>query len=289
MWKEFKYIPDKTSFKDQETDSTGDIESKDIGKKKLKESKKILREVQDKLYAHDKYAVLIVFQAMDAAGKDSTIKHVMSGVNPQGCYVKSFKKPSSEELDHDFLWRCYKELPERGMIGIFNRSYYEEVLITKVHPDVLNYQKLPGFDIKNINKDFWNSRYDDINNFEKHLVENGTIVLKFFLNVSQKEQKKRFLDRINNPAKNWKFTLNDLNERQYWEKYMDAYKDILNKTSTDYAPWYVIPADHKWFMRMVVCDIIIDQMKSLSLEYPEVDEKQKEELIKAKDILESED
>lgn len=280
----------KKSLNDYQCDDTAGISDKQTGKELLKANVDKMKDLQDKLYAFDKYAILMVFQAMDAAGKDSTIKHVMSGVNPQGCQVKSFKKPSTEELDHDFLWRCYKALPERGNIGIFNRSYYEEVLITKVHPEVLMYQKLPSIETPdNLSKQFWHNRYHDINEFERHLVENGTIVLKFFLHVSKKEQKKRFLDRINNPSKNWKFTINDIQERKYWNDYMKAYEDIFLKTSTEYAPWYIIPADHKWFMRLIVSEIFVQAMEKLQLSYPDVSEAQKAELTKAKTILENEE
>lgn len=288
-WKEFLYDHSK-KLKDYPKDYTADIETKDIGKKRLKESRNRLADIQERLYAYDKYAVLIVFQAMDAAGKDSTIKQVMQGVNPQGCEVTSFKKPSDEELDHDFLWRCYKALPERGKIGIFNRSYYEEVLITKVHPKVLDYQKLPNIKTSDdIDQDFWKKRFDDINAFEKHLVENGTIVLKFFLNVSKKEQRNRFLSRINDQSKNWKFSMSDMKERNYWDKYQEAYQDILENSSTEHAPWYVIPADHKWFMRMTVSEIIIDKLESLNLQFPKVSDQMLEELEEARKILESEE
>jgi len=286
----FIYPPDKNkSIKDFDPDYTGKIKSKTEGEEQLKKSTKKLTELQDMLYAQDSYSMLLIFQAMDAAGKDGTIKHVMSGVNPQGCQVKSFKTPSYEELDHDFMWRSSKALPERGNIGIFNRSYYEEVLITKVHPEILSRQKLPHLK-KNILKDkkFWENRYEDINHFEKYLTNNGTVIIKFFLHVSKEVQKERFLDRINDPTKNWKFTINDINERQHWDKYMDAYEDILQETSTDWAPWYVIPANKKWFMRTAVSEIIIRTLESLNLSYPEITESQKKDLQKAKEILENE-
>jgi PPK2 family polyphosphate:nucleotide phosphotransferase len=284
------YPPDKKKkLKDFDPNYTGKYESKEEGCEKLKKSAKKLAELQDKLYAHDKYSLLLVFQAMDAAGKDGTIKSVMYGVNPQGCQVKSFKSPSSEELDHDYLWRSMKALPERGNIGIFNRSYYEEVLITRVHPEILTYQKLPNLAKDPLkDKKLWQNRYNDINNFEKYLTNNGMVILKFFLNVSKEDQKQRFLDRINDPTKNWKFTMNDIKERQFWDKYMEAYEDILRETSTEWAPWYVIPANKKWFMRTAVSDIIVATLESLDLKYPEVSEAQKKDLQTAKEMLESE-
>jgi PPK2 family polyphosphate:nucleotide phosphotransferase len=224
-----------------------------------------LAEAQELLYAADTWSVLLVFQAMDAAGKDGTIRHVMSGVNPQGCQVYSFKQPSSEELDHNFLWRCMKALPERGRIGIFNRSYYEEVLIVRVHPEFLARQRLP--DAKP-SKEFWQSRYEDINHFEQHLSRNGTTVLKFFLNVSKDEQRKRFLERIENAEKHWKFSAGDVAEREYWDDYMRAYEKMLGATSTPWAPWYVIPADHKWVSRALVANIICRAIRGLDLKYP---------------------
>lgn len=277
----------KGRLKDFSTDYHGGFKDKDEAKKMLEEGIKELAELQDKLYAHDKYAVLIIFQAMDAAGKDGTIKHVMSGINPQGCQVKSFKVPSEEELDHGFMWRCFKALPERGNIGIFNRSYYEEVLVVKVHPGILQNQRLPVMEDKST-QDIFKARYRDIRNMEAHFVENGTIVLKFFLNVSKEEQKKRFLDRINDPSKNWKFSMNDVKERGSWDDYMKAYEEALINTSTEYAPWYVIPADKKWFMRAMVSDIIISKLKSLDLHYPEISAEQKAKLLEAKASLEAE-
>jgi PPK2 family polyphosphate:nucleotide phosphotransferase len=222
---------------------------------------------------------------MDAAGKDSVIKHVMSGVNPQGCQVFSFKAPSQEELDHDFLWRTTKALPERGRIGIFNRSYYEEVLIVRVHPEILTAQHIPD---EERNENIWQHRYEDINNFERYLTRNGTVILKFFLNVSKKEQKERFLDRIERPEKNWKFSFADVKERERWEDYMHAYQEMLNHTSTHWAPWYVIPADHKWFTRAAVADIIITKLESLDLRFPDLSESHKQDLRRAKEILERE-
>jgi PPK2 family polyphosphate:nucleotide phosphotransferase len=246
---------------------------------------KALAEEQDKLYAQNQYALLVVLQAMDAAGKDGTIKHVMSGVNPQGCQVSSFKAPSVTELDHDYLWRCARALPERGCIGIFNRSYYEEVLIAKVHPEVLDAQQLPP-DLKD--KGIWKRRYEEINNFEKYLVNNGIIVLKFFLNVSKEEQQRRFLERIELPDKNWKFSASDARERLRWGDYHQAYEDCFNSTSTKWAPWYVIPADHKPFTRLLVGYVIYETLVKLKLKYPAVTKNQKEQLVQAKEILLSE-
>ena len=245
-----------------------------------------LAKYQNVLYAQNTYALLIIFQAMDAAGKDSTIKYVMSGVNPQGCQVFSFKQPSSEELDHDYLWRSVKALPERGRIGIFNRSYYEEMLVVRVHPELLQKQQLPNIPEDNR---IWQSRFEEVNNFEKYLVNNGTIILKFFINISKKEQKKRFLDRIELPEKNWKFSASDVIERAFWDDYMEAYEDVFNHTSTDWAPWYIIPGDRKWFTRLVVADIICHKLKQLNLRYPSVSEEHQRQLLKAKQMLENED
>ncbi|MFM7406750.1 MAG: polyphosphate kinase 2 family protein [Cuspidothrix sp.] len=245
-----------------------------------------LAKYQDVLYAQNTYALLIIFQAMDAAGKDSTIKHVMSGVNPQGCQVFSFKSPSDEELDHDYLWRSTKALPERGRIGIFNRSYYEELLIVRVHPEILKKQQLPNFPKGD---QIWKQRFEEINNFEKYLVNNGVIVLKFFLNVSKTVQKRRFLERIEAPEKNWKFSVNDVRERGFWNDYMKAYEDVFNNTSTEFAPWYIIPADRKWFTRLVVADIICKKLQELNLQYPQISEEYKQQLLAAKKTLEAED
>ena len=265
---------------------TNGLKDKVAAQEKLQEGVQKLAKYQDTLYAQDSYALLILFQAMDAAGKDSTIKHVMSGVNPQGCQVYSFKAPSSQDLDHDYLWRSTNSLPERGRIGIFNRSYYEEVLVVRVHPELLAKQNLPK---EAQGKDIWKKRFKQINHFEEYLVNNGIIVLKFFLNVSKEEQKKRFLDRINQPEKNWKFSASDAQERQHWDEYMQAYEEMFSNTSTDHAPWYIVPADHKWFTRLVVSDIIVDKLKSLNLSYPEVSEARRLELLEAKEVLESED
>jgi PPK2 family polyphosphate:nucleotide phosphotransferase len=243
---------------------------------------KALAELQDKLYAQDRYSLLLIFQAMDAAGKDGAIKHVMSGVNPQGCQVHSFKAPSSEELDHDFLWRCLKNLPNRGNIGIFNRSYYEEVLIVRVHPEALAREKLPS---KLVGKKIWEERFEDIRNIEQYLCRNGTVVLKFFLHVSKKEQKRRFLERLENPEKHWKFSVSDLEERKYWPDYLRAYEEMIQNTACKHAPWYVVPADNKWFTRMVVAAAIIEAMWSLNLSYPSVDKARLKDLEAAKASL----
>ncbi|AFY47711.1 polyphosphate:nucleotide phosphotransferase, PPK2 family [Nostoc sp. PCC 7524] len=253
--------------------------------KKLQANIQKLAQYQDVLYAQNTYALLIIFQAMDAAGKDSTIKHVMSGVNPQGFQVFSFKAPSAEELDHDYLWRTMKALPERGRIGIFNRSYYEEVLIVRVHPEIFHQQQLPH---RLPDNQIWKQRFQEINNFEKYLVNNGIVVLKFFLNVSKSEQKKRFLKRIESPEKHWKFSVNDVRERAFWDDYMAAYEEVFHHTSTEWVPWYIIPADHKWFTRLVVADIICSKLQELNLQYPTVSEAHKQELLQAKYILERE-
>jgi PPK2 family polyphosphate:nucleotide phosphotransferase len=239
-----------------------------------------LADAQERLYASDTHSVLIVLQASDAAGKDGTIKHVMSGVNPQGCQVFAFKKPSSEDLDHNFLWRYMKALPERGRIGIFNRSYYEDVLVVRVHPEFLS--QLPG---KDRGKDFWNDRYDDINNFERHLTRNGTLILKFFLNVSKKEQRKRFMERLERPEKNWKFSFGDLEERRHWPEYRDAFEQMVENTSTKWAPWWVIPADYKWVTRVLVAAIITRSIDDLGVSFPEVSDKQRRRLAAARTEL----
>ncbi|AFW95180.1 polyphosphate kinase 2 [Anabaena sp. 90] len=253
--------------------------------KKLKVGILQLAKYQDILYAQNTYSLLIIFQAMDAAGKDSTIKHVMSGVNPQGCQVFSFKSPSEEELDHDYLWRSMKSLPERGRIGIFNRSYYEELLIVRVHPEILKKQQLPNFPQDN---HIWKQRFEEINNFEKYLFNNGVIVLKFFLNVSKSMQKRRFLERIESPEKNWKLSVSDVRERAFWDDYMDAYEQVFNHTSTEFAPWYIVPADRKWFTRLVVADIICQKLQELNLQYPQMSEEHKQQLLAAKKTLEAE-
>lgn len=251
----------------------------------LADSREALAKDQEKLWAQDRYSLLILFQAMDAAGKDGTIKHVMSGVNPQGCEVTSFKAPSAEELDHDYLWRCFKRLPARGMIGIFNRSYYEEVLVVRVHPEILARQKIPE---SRKDKHIWKRRFEEINHFERFLHDNGTIVLKFFLNVSKQEQKKRFIERLEKPSKNWKFSAADAGERKFWDDYQSAYEDCFNHTSTEWAPWHIIPADDKPFMRVLVAGIIARTLEGLKLKFPEVTEAEKAELMRAREALECE-
>lgn len=263
----------------------GKDELKDKAARMMAEDLEALAKAQEVLWASDRYSLLIILQAMDAAGKDSTIKHVMSGVNPQGCQVFSFKQPSAEELDHNFLWRYAKRTPERGRIGIFNRSYYEEVLVVRVHPEWLDKQRLPP---GKRGKAFWKQRYNDINNFEEHLANSGTKILKFFLNVSKQEQKKRFLERLDKPEKNWKFSLGDLTERALWDDYMQAFEDALEATSTAHAPWYVIPADRKWVTRAIVAEIITFTLKSLDLKFPEVSEQQRTQLVEARKQLEAE-
>ncbi len=263
---------------------TGQFESKESAQIKLAAGIIQLAKYQNILYAQNKYSILIIFQAMDAAGKDSTIKHVMSGVDPQGCQVYSFQAPSQEELDHDYLWRTSKCLPERGRIGIFNRSYYEETLIVRVHPELLAAQRIPNVDLKQI----WQQRFEEINNFERYLTSNGTVIIKFFLNLSKAEQKRRFLARINEPAKNWKFSTGDIKERTHWDDYQAAYTDVFNHTSTDAAPWYIIPADKKWVTRLAVAEIICSRLKQLDLAYPEISKAQQEQLLVAKKMLEVE-
>jgi PPK2 family polyphosphate:nucleotide phosphotransferase len=276
----------KIRLKDYDPGYTGKFHNKDEALVKLQGDVQRLATYQDVLYAQNTHALLIIFQAMDAAGKDGAIKHVMSGVNPQGCQVFSFKAPSAEELDHDFLWRTQKALPERGRIGIFNRSYYEEVLIVRVHPEILNLQQLPP-EVRG--KNIWEQRFEDINCFERYLTRNGIIVIKFFLNVSREEQKRRFLKRIMTPEKNWKFSLTDAKERGFWKQYMEAYEEMFNHTSTEHAPWHIIPADHKWFTRAAVADVVINKLQSLNLSYPIVSEEHRQSLLKAKELLESED
>ena len=274
----------KFRLQDFDPDDTGKATSEDKGRAKelLETGVQTLAELQDMLYAQDRWAVLLIFQAMDAAGKDGAIKHVMSGINPQGCQVYSFKGPSAEDLDHDYLWRCVKCLPERGRIGIFNRSYYEETLVVRVHPELLSKQKIPP---QLVTKNIWEERYHDIRHFEHYLARNGVVIRKFFLHVSREEQKKRFLERIDNPAKNWKFSSADSRERGFWNEYMEAYEDMICNTATDYAPWYVVPADNKWFTRVVVAAAVIDALASLDLQYPEVTKAQLNELAAAKEAL----
>lgn len=272
----------KQLVSDFDSSFTGDLSKQDAKEQLAKDIEK-LSELQSMLYAQGRYSILIIFQAMDAAGKDGTIKHVMSGINPQGCQVYSFKQPSAEELDHDYLWRINRSLPERGRIGIFNRSHYEDVLIAKVHPEIILSNKLSGVEtINDIDPDFWKRRYRQINDFERYLTENGTIVLKFFLNVSKAEQKNRFMERLDDASKNWKFSSADIKERQFWEDYMNAYADVLTETSTELAPWYIIPADNKWFMRYAVGRIICDRMQQLDLHYPKLSKEGLEKLEECK-------
>lgn len=261
---------------------TAKVSGKQEAERLLREGVEELAKEQDKLYAQNTYALLIIFQAMDAAGKDGTIKHVMSGINPQGCQVFSFKAPSAEERDHDYLWRTVKALPERGRIGIHNRSHYEEVLIARVRPEILAAQQLPAH-LKT--KRIWKQRFEQINHFERYLVDNGIVVLKFFLNVSREEQKKRFLERIDNSSKNWKFSATDARERARWDDYMAAYEDVFTHTSTKWAPWHIIPADNKWFMRLAVAGIIYRTMKDLDLKYPEVTDEHRKGLAEARELL----
>ncbi|MBP7676318.1 MAG: polyphosphate kinase 2 family protein [Thermoanaerobaculia bacterium] len=275
----------KFRLKDFDPGETGGLKlEKDHAAEKLQKGVELLASLQDKLYAQDKRALLLIFQAMDAAGKDGTIKHVLSGVNPQGCQVYSFKAPSSEELDHDFLWRTTKCLPERGRIGIFNRSYYEEVLVVRVHPPILAGQKLPP---ELVTKRIWDERLEDIAALERYLTRNGVAIVKFFLHVSKKEQKKRFLDRLEEPDKNWKFSLGDVEERKHWDAYQEAYEEAIRATATPWAPWYVVPADAKWYTRLVVASAVIDALEKMDLAYPQVDEAKKAELAKAREALEA--
>jgi PPK2 family polyphosphate:nucleotide phosphotransferase len=264
---------------------TRGFSSKKHAHDRLERDIELLGELQEKLYAQDRWALLLIFQAMDAAGKDSTIKHVMSGVNPQGCQVYSFKAPSSEELDHDFMWRTTCRLPERGRIGIFNRSYYEEVLVVRVHPEILAHERLPT---ELVTRDIWRERYEDISAFERYLARNGVVVRKFFLHVSRDEQRQRFLERLDEPAKNWKFSLTDVRERRHWDAYMSAYEEMIQRTSAPHAPWYVVPADHKWFTRVVVVSAILETLGSLDLAFPKVEPEKMKELHAARVALANE-
>ena len=284
--KPFRVTDEQFRLKDIDPGDTLDFTSEDKprAKEALAMGVDVLAELQDMLYAQDSWAVLLIFQAMDAAGKDGAIKHVMSGVNPQGCQVFSFKSPTSEDLDHDYLWRCIKCLPERGRIGIFNRSYYEETLVVRVHREFLEKQKLPP-DL--ITKDIWKERFQDIRSFERYLTRNGVAIRKFFLHVSNKEQKKRFLERIEEPEKNWKFSANDAKERQHWDDYMEAYEDMIRSTATKAAPWYIVPADNKWFTRVVVAAAVVEALDSLNLKYPKVSESKLKELAGAKRALQA--
>jgi len=270
-------------LKDFESGDTDGWDSKEHAAKELQAGVDRTAELQDMLYAQDKWSLLLIFQAMDAAGKDGAIKHVMSGVNPQGCEVYSFKAPSEAELQHDFLWRTTRDLPERGHIGIFNRSYYEEVLIVRVHPEVLKNQKTPP---ALVTKDIWEERFEDIRCFERHMARSGTVIRKFFLHVSKKEQKKRFLSRLDQPEKNWKFSAGDIHERNYWGEYQDAYEDMIRNTATKHAPWYVVPADNKWFTRLAISCVVVDALESLKLSYPKVEDAKKRELEEGRKILE---
>jgi PPK2 family polyphosphate:nucleotide phosphotransferase len=267
-------------------DFTDGFTDKDEAKQDLEKNIARMKELQDTLYAQNIHSLLIIFQAMDAAGKDSVVEHVMSGVNPQGCQVVSFKAPSSEDLDHDFLWRCQRQLPERGKIGIFNRSHYEEVLVVRVHPEILQAEHLPD-DVKN-SRDIWKQRYRQIRNWEESLAENGTHILKFFLHVSKDEQKKRFLARIAEPEKNWKFSARDVKERGRWDDYMQAYTDAIAATSTENSPWYIIPADKKWFTRLAVSTVIVKKLESMGLQYPKLGKAEMADLEEAKKLLENE-
>ena len=282
--KPFRVTDERFRLKDFDPDDTLDFTSEDKpqAKEALAMGVEVLAELQNMLYAQDTWSLLLIFQAMDAAGKDGAIKHVMSGVNPQGCQVFSFKAPTSEDLDHDYMWRCMKCLPERGRIGIFNRSYYEETLVVRVHQEFLQKQKLPP---ELITKDIWKERFQDIRSIERYLSRNGVVVRKFFLNVSNKEQKKRFLERIEEPEKNWKFSANDAKEREYWDDYMEAYEDMICNTATKHAPWYVVPADNKWFTRVIVAGAVIEALDSLDLKYPEVSKEKLKELAAAKRAL----
>jgi PPK2 family polyphosphate:nucleotide phosphotransferase len=279
-------VEDGRKFKLKRCDpcGTGDFKSEDKPKAQdaLASGVAALASLQDRLYAQDRWSLLLIFQAVDAAGKDSAIKHVMSGVNPQGCQIFSFKVPSAEELDHDFLWRTTKCLPERGRIGVFNRSYYEEVLVAKVHPEIVERQQLPR-ELRT--KRFWDHRYESIRDFERHMARNGTVVCKFFLNVSKEEQLRRFMERLDNPEKNWKFATGDAKERERWDEYMDAYEEAIRETATEQAPWYVVPADTKWYTRLVVAAAVVDTLSGLGLEYPKIDEAKKKELAAARVVL----
>ena len=272
-------------LKDFDPADTGKIASEDEAKDLLAEGIQSMSDLQEKLYAQDRWGLLLMFQAMDAAGKDGAIKHVMSGINPQGCEVTSFKTPSSEELNHDYLWRSMCKIPERGRIGIFNRSYYEEVLVVRVHPDVLKAERIPP---ALVTKHIWDERFDDIRRYERYLTRNGIVICKFFLHLSKKEQKKRFLDRLDHPDKNWKFSAADVKERGYWDAYQSAYEDLIKQTATPYAPWYVVPADNKWFTRVVVAGAIVDALEGLQLSYPKLTAAQKRDMAEAQRKLDRE-
>ncbi len=269
-------------LKHYEASDTDGVKDKQHGQKIIDNRAGLLSDLQEKLYAQDRWALLLIFQAMDAGGKDGVIKHVMSGVNPQGCDVHSFKAPSPEELEHDYLWRAHSRVPERGKIGIFNRSYYEEVLVVRVHPTILRAQKLPD---AVITKHIWEQRYEDINAFERYLTRNGVVVRKFFLHVSKKEQKKRFLERLEDSKKNWKFSMADVKERGYWKDYQEAYEEMIQNTATKHAPWYVVPADNKWYTQLIVASAIITALEELDLSFPDVDKEKKKELESVRESL----
>ena len=273
-------------MKDHDPEDTGGLKDKHEAHGLLQHSVEMLRHLQQKLYAQNRWGLLVIIQGMDAAGKDGLISHVMSGVNPQGCDVWSFKEPSNEELDHDFMWRCHKVVPERGKIGIFNRSYYEEVLVVCVHPNVLQNEKLPA---KLITKQIWEERYEDINAFERYLTRNGILVLKFFLHLSKKEQQKRFLSRLDDSEKNWKFSMADVKERGYWKQYQDAYEQAIQHTANKNAPWYVIPADNKWFTRVVAAMAIVTALNDLNLAFPDMEKSKRKDLEKVRESLENEE
>jgi PPK2 family polyphosphate:nucleotide phosphotransferase len=273
--------PKKLHLRRLSTGSTAGLHDQAEGERRLAEANARISALQEKLYAQDQWSVLLLFQAMDAAGKDSTIKAVMSGINPQGCQVFSFKVPSAEELDHDFMWRYLKRLPERGRIGIFNRSYYEELLVVRVHPELLEKQRLPA----PCRDEVWKRRFEDINAIERYLTHNGVVVIKFFLNVSREVQLERFLKRLDKPNKNWKFSESDVSERVRWDDYMDAYEDVLRRTSTEHAPWYVIPADHKWYMRAAVAEVVAQRLEQLDLRFPEVSDQRRAQLRRIRAAL----
>jgi len=285
-FRRFRVLPGKkVSLRRYDPADTRPFKHKEQAAARLDRGLERLVALQEQLYARNRWAVLLIFQAMDAAGKDSAIKHVMSGLNPQGTQVFSFKRPSDEELDHDYLWRTVKALPERGRIGIFNRSYFEEVLVVRVHPEILGGEKLPA---SLVTERIWNDRYEDINAFERHMARNGTLIRKFFLHVSKKEQRRRLLERLDEPSKNWKFQSGDLAERERWDDYMKAYEEVLSKTSTKHAPWFIIPADHKWFMRLAIAEVVVDALDGLDLTLPKLSKADLDELAAARKRLERE-
>jgi PPK2 family polyphosphate:nucleotide phosphotransferase len=287
---DFVVKPDRRFvLSDYTTDHTGILPDKETARKVRKRQLEKLKQLQDLLYADGRYALLLIFQGIDASGKDSTIKHVMSGINPQGCHVVSFKAPNETELQHDFLWRTYCKLPRKGQIGIFNRSYYEEVIVSRVHPELILRQQIPGIArTEDLGEDFWQQRFRSVNDTERHLRQNGTLILKFFLHLSLDEQKKRFLKRIRKPEKQWKFAISDLHERAYWEQYQQAFEEAVRYTSTEAAPWYIVPADHKWYMRTLVSRIVVEQLQRLDLRYPPLNQAQRAHLENARRKLEGE-